>query len=141
MPLLGTFDVPLIGRRDDHGKRYAPFFRWLDGMIRTHRPGALAFEMPIPTRVSFVELRSDQHTDRLLTGFTIIAELVAALNKVPRCIEVPLRTAKLVLAGDQYASKGRMIAAAIALGYPVADDNQADACGIGRAAYDHMGLL
>lgn len=138
-----TFDTwelppPVSANPFAMGSRWHAFESWLDMMLIDHRPLVVAFEAPISPNMPFA--KSNTTTMRLLHGLTVIVETVAARAGL-RCIEVPNATAKSRLTGNQHAKKPAMIAAALELGHTVADDNQADAIGVGLVAYDHMGVV
>jgi Holliday junction resolvasome RuvABC endonuclease subunit len=120
------------------GSRWLAFENWVDMMLIEHRPQVVAFEAPISPNMPFAT--SNTLTMRLLHGLTVVVELCATRGGV-RCIEVPNATAKTRMTGNQHAKKPAMIAAALALGHLVADDNQADAIGVGLATYEHLGIV
>jgi len=134
-----TWEMPEGNSYDDMGTRWCAFDFWLSGMIRTHRPGIVAFEAPISPNMPM--RKSNTRTMRLLHGITVVAETVCARHGGVRCIEVPNSTAKLRLVGDHRAKKPAMIAAALRLGHQVADDNQADAIAVALATYEHLGIV
>lgn len=138
-PRCGTFDIPPTRWADNFGPRFRELYEWLDGMVASIRPELLAFEAPLtPIDGKSWKVDTDANTVRFLTGLASIAELVAARHSV-RCIEVAVPTVKARLAGSRFAKKAEIQAAAVRLGYPVADHHQADACGVALAAYDHVG--
>jgi Holliday junction resolvasome RuvABC endonuclease subunit len=140
-PKLGTFRLPITSWHDNYGPRFHALDQWLDGMVTTMRPALLAFEAPLtPVDGKSWAINTDADTVRLLTGLATIAELVATRHRL-RCIEVAVTTAKARLAGTRFATKQQMVAACVRRDWRVADDHQADACGVALAAYDHVGQL
>lgn len=138
-PKCGTLKLPVTRWADNFGPKFNELDQWLDGMVITMRPDLLAFEAPLtPVDGKSWAVNTNAQTVRYLTGLATIAELVATRHHA-RCIEVAVSTTKARLAGTRYADKQAMIAAAVRLGFPVADDHQADACGVALAAFDHVG--
>lgn len=139
-PKLGTFDLP-AAPTDRPGRRFMALDDWLDDMIVTTAPQLLAFEAPIvPIDKRAWHIDTDASTVRFLIGLASIVELVAQRRHL-RCIEVAVPTVKNRMTGNQWAKKGAVIAAAVKLGYRIADAHQADACGVALAAFDHVGVL
>lgn len=137
-PRMGTKELPFT-RGNNFGPVFHALDQWLDGMVLTIRPALLAFEAPLtPIDGKSWDIETNARTVRYLTGLATIAELVAARRGV-RCIEVHVRTVKARLSGNQFAKKGQMKAACVERGWLPADDHQADSCGVGLAAYDHVG--
>jgi Holliday junction resolvasome RuvABC endonuclease subunit len=139
-PRLGTFRLPVTRWADNYGPKFHELDQWLDGMVVSMRPDVLAFEAPLtPVDGKSWAVKTDRNTVRYLTGLATVAELVAARHHV-RCLEVAVNTAKAWLSGTQWASKQQMLAAAVRLGFRVADHHQADACGVVLAAFNHLGV-
>ncbi len=120
-PRYGTLNLPSTG--DEIGRFADAFDIWLSDMITMYKPSHCAFES------SFIPPTTTLMTVRKLVGLTVITELVCCRRDVI-CNEVNNATIKKFWAGTGRAKKPEMIAAARAYGFPVGDDNQADALGL-----------
>lgn len=129
VPVLGDFEVP---NSTDYGVRCLDMLNRTRILVEHHKPDVVAFEAPI-----FLP-RDRWHTRRLLTSLTVVIELVAAMRGL-RCIEASPADVKRALAGAR-ASKADMVVAATRMGWKVANDHQADACGVALAVYSHLRL-
>lgn len=127
-PVLGTYTVP---GGINHGRRNLAMLRAAQDLIVEHQPDVVAFEAPI-----FLP-RDRWHTRRLLTGLINMVELAAELAGL-KCFEVTPSDAKACLTGDRAADKDAMKTAAVNMGWPVADDHQADAGAVGLVTYGHL---
>jgi Holliday junction resolvasome RuvABC endonuclease subunit len=137
-PALGSFDLP---SGMDYGARNLEMIGRVRVLIDRFKPDVVAFEAPI-----FLP-RDKWHTRRLLTGLVNMVELAAAERGL-RCIEVDPSMVKTVMCGPRRrigrsrkfkaASKEDMVIAAVNMGWHVADDHQADACGVAVATFGHL---
>jgi Holliday junction resolvasome RuvABC endonuclease subunit len=132
-PVLGHFDLPATA--SDYGTRSLAMQGHVARLIDEHHPNVIAFEAPI-----FLP-RDRWHTRRLLTSLVVVIELVAAMRGL-RCIEIDPSGVKEALCGpqkrNQRSSKDDMVVAAVNMGWKVANDHQADACGVAVATYAHL---
>lgn len=138
IPRCGTWKAPKAWAIEDYGPRFKAFHDWLCDMITTFDPQVLAFEGPVMPRGGGGSFQTTEHTMRTLIGLVSVAELVANLRGL-RCFEVNVATAKKRLAGHGRAEKSEMLLMATNLGYPCADDHQADACAVALVVYDQLG--
>jgi Holliday junction resolvasome RuvABC endonuclease subunit len=138
-PVLGDFELPSSAA--NYGKRSAAMQAHVVRLIDQFQPEIVTFEAPI-------FLPHDRwHTRRLLTSLVVVIELVA-YAKGCRCIEVDPAVAKAALAGPKRrrgrgkklrnANKDEMMVAAVNMGWPVANDHQADACGVALATFAYL---
>jgi Holliday junction resolvasome RuvABC endonuclease subunit len=135
-PALGSFPLP---SGLDYGRRNIAMLAQVRRLIDRFHPDIVAFEAPI-----FLP-RDKWHTRRLLTGLVNMVELAAAERDL-RCIEVDPGVVKAAMCGPRKkvgrkfksASKDEMVIAAVNMGWHVADDHQADACGVAVATYGHL---
>ncbi len=127
-PLCGTWHAP-YARPGIYGSRFSAFRCWLDDMLGQRVPAVVAFESPFS--------QFPGHTMRLLFGFVAIAEELTHAHGIA-CLEFAPASVKLRLAGHGHADGEAMIVAATRRGFSVADDHQADACGIALCAFDHL---
>jgi Holliday junction resolvasome RuvABC endonuclease subunit len=127
-PLLGSFKLTVSGA--DYGAVMLQMQQKVIDLVAHHRPDVVACEAPV-----FLP-RDRWHTRRLLGCMVDIIELVAAERALP-CIEVTPQQAKAALGGHK-ADKAGMMAAARTMGWPVRNDHEADACGVGLAAYAQL---
>ena len=136
-PHLGSFDLPSTAA--DYGARSLAMQRQVSKLIDDHGPEVIAFEAPI-----FLP-RDRWHTRRLLTSLVVVIELVACARGL-RCIEVDPSVTKASLCGPRRkvggkfraASKDEMMIAAVNMGWSVANDHEADACGVATATFAHL---
>jgi hypothetical protein len=106
-----------VGRFEGGGMRYLRFSRWLDEMA-LHGLAGIWFE----------EVRRHAGTDAAHVYGGLMAHLTAwAENRKIPYSGVPVGTIKKHATGKGNANKEAMIAAAVAMGYRPADDNEADA--------------
>jgi len=136
----GTWQLPKHVRQ---GIRFYDLERWLIERCREYRPELLAFEEPIrgtPSKRAGIDRVTTMGTQKLLQGIAVIAELVAVKAGCSRCIEVPIASVKLKLAGHGRAEKRAMIAAALAMGVQISSEHEADALGVALCAYEHCGF-
>jgi len=104
------------GRYEGGGMRYLRFRRWLDELAQD------------VTEVHFEEVRRHAGTDAAHVYGGLLGTLTAWCEE--RSIPysgVPVGSIKKAATGKGNADKAAMIAAANARGYPVTDDNEADA--------------
>jgi Holliday junction resolvasome RuvABC endonuclease subunit len=117
-PLFGTeiFKAPPT----DVGTFMQVFNRWLLAIIKQTNPEIVIFESPILPRQARLT------TLRRLYGMAALVQLHCAEQQI-RCEEAQPSTIKQFWTGDGWAKKPAMIEMAMARGYRVTDDNQADA--------------
>ena len=120
-PRYGTLRLPSTG--NEIGRFADAFDTWLSDMITMYAPDFCAFES------SFIPPTTTLMTVRKLTGLAWHTEFVCRRRDVT-CTEVNNATVKKFWAGTGRAKKPEMIAAARGFGFPVDDDNQADALGL-----------
>lgn len=141
-PLIarGTFQAP-PGSQRSWGWRWHLLDEWLQGMVDQYKPAKGAFEAPYiggiaPARPGGGGMGSSEEAIRFLCGTDAVIEMVFARNLID-VTEVPTTTAKKAMTGSGRPGKTReenkrlMKAHAIARGYLVGDDNQADAIAVG----------
>ena len=117
---FGTMHLPKTG--DDLGRFLFEFEVWLRDLIQDRHPDKVFFEAPIMSQRTM--------TARKLMSLAGVTEKVCFELRVPY-EEAVLSSVKLFFAGHGKAEKKHMIDAARRMhGWPVEDDNQADACGI-----------
>lgn len=126
-PIVGTYRLPKSFDPNDFGQRFVAFDRWLTETLEVHQPRVVAFEEPIAPRG--VNMLSNWSTIRFLIGLVAIAELVAH-GFGCETTEANVSTVKKHWAGNGRADKADMIAACFRLGWKVANDHEADACGL-----------
>ena len=124
-PVLGFFELTANGT--NYGALALDMLGRVLALIDEHKPEVVCFEAPI-----FLP-RDRWHTRRLLTCLVVVIELAAAMRGL-RCIEISPHDVKAALGGHK-ASKGKQMATAIMMGWPVKNDHEADACGVGLATY------
>jgi Holliday junction resolvasome RuvABC endonuclease subunit len=120
------------------GRRLAECEDWLGDLIERQRPDVVGFEAPILPFYR-TDTQSTGDTVRLLVGLATIIDLSCHRHH-RRCIEVPVPTAKVRLAGSRHAKKRDMVNAAIRRGWLVEDEHQADACAVALCTFDHCGV-
>ena len=112
-------------RYEGGGMRYLRFQRWLDELQASWLIAEIHFE----------EVRRHAGTD----AAHIYGGLLGSLTAWAEARQIPYRghpvgTVKKFACNNGRASKQEMIAAAVALGHPVSDDNEADAIHVLRLA-------
>lgn len=114
----GTFDVP------EH-KRLGPWLRAADDFWRDVMPGAdvIAYEQPFFGKDIYA-------ADRLFGMKAMIHYWAGWIVPSVPVKPVMIATAKATLAGNRWATKERMVAAAAERGYEGLDEHQADALGV-----------
>ena len=142
---IGTFKVPKGAFVQDYGSRALHLARWLYRFIRDRSVTRLVYESPFLPLNQFAKkgvggATFTQHGIRLGVVWTTTAELIAAQAGI-ECAEVAVVSAKVELSGDHRAKKPAMIAAARARGWPVEDEHQADALGVGLVDLVARGIL
>lgn len=161
--LLGTYRVPSSESADDYGFRTIALESWLEDRIKEHEPDVIAFESPfIPmtpnwnvvlgmlsrvlapgvmgaVRAAVAKVQgkngfvTTQHTLRLQISLANTIETTAARRGI-RVLEVASMSAKKELTGSGRAQKETMIIAAKDRGWPIKNQHEADACGVGLVA-------
>jgi Holliday junction resolvasome RuvABC endonuclease subunit len=131
-PVLGDFELT---PSTNYGAVALDMQRHVLELIDEHKPEVIGFEAPI-----FLP-RDRWHTRRFLTCLVVVIELVATLRGL-RCIESDPSTVKQALVGPRPrknpATKRDMVVAAVNMGWPVANDHQADACGVAVSTFAHL---
>jgi Holliday junction resolvasome RuvABC endonuclease subunit len=127
-PLTGTFRAEHFG--DELGRAFVVFERWLEDMIRVHRPEVLAFEAPLVFGGRDGSTRHTTHqTIRKLFGLASIAELVGYRAEL-QVFECHIQSVRKHFVGSGRADKREVLHRCRVLGWPVADDNAADAAAV-----------
>lgn len=120
---LSGREILKVGRGESRGMVFVKFTRWFNGMLETHSPALVIYEMP--------HLRGGDATQSLVGLQTHCMSCCCA-----RSIEytsVHTGTLKLFATGRGGASKAEMILkAAFWLGREPVDDNEADAVHVAR---------
>jgi hypothetical protein len=114
--VVGTTEPEAFGTASfdatDRAARWWAFHAWLADMVDTHEPELIAYEAPIHRGAGSLTL----------AGFVVVAELVAYLHELGI---VPVNNATLKKhAGVRH---GKLVEVALARGWAVEDDHQADA--------------
>ena len=126
-PLFGT--LRLVGTT--HAARMSAFLAFLEDMQQLHSFDSMAWERPIITPRDTVDKLE------ILYGLVGIAYAWAGRMDVPYR-ECSVQQAKITLTGKGTAKKDEMIAAAMKIGWKVADDHQADAGAVGAWAFEQI---
>lgn len=105
------------------------FARDWERVLGQHRPGWVAYEMPIMGGKS-----ANLQTVRLLNGMVGEIERLCVVLGLPAPIEVQNGSIKKHWTGSGKAKKPDMVAACQRRGWPVTDHNEADALGL----FDYM---
>lgn len=117
--------------RGSIGRAFSTYHRWLGRKISRFTDGearpVVVFEKP------WVGRNTHQDTARKLMGFAVVTEMVA-YEFACRCLEVDTNTVMRHFTGAgggrRADKKARVIAACLARGIDVSDDNEADALAI-----------
>jgi Holliday junction resolvasome RuvABC endonuclease subunit len=114
--------------------------KWLEGMIAKWKPDLIVFESPWIPRTPKPNAKPSKikTTPQVLRGqitWAAVIETTAAKHGI-ECREVESVSAKKVMTGrGRLEDKKRdMVNAALARGFRVADDHQADACAVAMVA-------
>jgi Holliday junction resolvasome RuvABC endonuclease subunit len=133
-----TFVAPRASSRA-WGFRWWKTEVWLQEKVDEFRPAFIGFEAPYIGDISRQKdgsFQSSEQALRYLIGVDAIFEMVATRNGI-ECSEVTPSTAKVAMTGSgrpgktSEEQKRAMKAHAIARGYLIGDEHQADAVGVG----------
>lgn len=105
-----------------HGVVYASLLRWLDDMIKVHKPILIIAEAPLPRH------RSIDSARRAL-GLSAIADCMAQLRSI-QMLEIPVSTVRKHFAGSGHAKKPEIFDLCLSRGWKPQDDNAADALAV-----------
>lgn len=150
-PLCWTWRLPKVPDQQDYGSRTWALMSLLEDFIAVQAAAgtpvnAIALESPLLPMMGMGNLETTAQTLRLQISLASTVELTAKKHGI-RCIEVATASAKLALVGYgrkpkdaplDFNWKTEMKNAATRQGYAVGDDNQADAIGVGKVAFDHL---
>jgi Holliday junction resolvasome RuvABC endonuclease subunit len=127
-PRSGVCELPR--NFPDYGKTWCYLETWLGMMIEQYRVTVLSWEAPIifggkrgstrPTNSQAIEFA---------IGIGTVCELVGARRGLV-CWKAPMGTVRLHFTGNGHADKGQVYARCLAVGYPVASYDAADATAI-----------
>ena len=117
-------------REGDYGPLFLSFDVWWCRTLAAAQPARVAFESPMRV-VGFGKSTrpTNQGTLRVVMGLAAIAELRCAERGIP-CFEVNISTVKKHFTGSGKAEKADMMKMCRTLGWPVEDNDQADAAAL-----------
>jgi len=137
VPACGSLRLPKIeGSSEDgwdYGTTFAAFWLFARKKIDEAKPDILAYEAPLMPRPARNNDRQNfvttEQTVRALFGLATLAETIAALSGIEP-YEANIRTVKKFFAGHGFAEKEDIMARCRQLGWPITDDDSADACAV-----------
>lgn len=135
---------------EDYAARTLPLRRWLRLMIEQYKPDAFGLESPfVPFNMAGDEREEGKRfsttvqTLRLQISLAAEAETTAKECGVPIIREAATASCKVALTGTARLGKEKkraMVSAAIARGWAVADDHQADAAAVCLVVLEEFGV-
>ena len=129
-PRLETLDMSSFKDRG-RGYRFELMRVWLNKMLDKHNVDLIAFEAPILTKFSNINMTRNQQ------GLTAIIESVAVCRKI-EYIDFPPASVKKALSFTGRAKKDQMMRAAKGRGFKPMNDNEADAAGVWLCALEQF---
>lgn len=115
----------------EYGAQGAEARKFINELIMVVRPDLIVYEAPLVLADSKGRTKVDTKETvwRQQMGLSYLVEVCAAEAGI-ECVKENNQSIKKYLAGTGHATKQAMIMACHRFGWMVADDNQADACGL-----------